>query len=271
MDTYIEMFTEYGLKIVIAILIFIVGKWLAKLVSGMVRKGLEKRKTEPALVTFLCSLTNGVILVLVVVTALGTVGVQTTTFAAVIAAAGLAIGLSLQGSLSNFAAGVLIILFKPFKVGDFIQTGSTMGIVTEVGILFSTLKTPDNKKIIAPNSALMGGVITNFSANPERRVDFTFGVSYSADLDHVIEVLKSVLAEDERILKDPAPTVAVLEHGESSVNLVVRPWVKKEDFWDVFFDTQKKVKQRFDKEGIGIPFPQRDIHIVQDLTKSASA
>lgn len=271
MDNLIVLITDYGVKILVAILIFLIGKWLAKLVTSFMRKALEKRQTEAALTSFLCSLTNGLILVMVVLTALGTVGVQTTTFAAVIAAAGLAIGLSLQGSLSNLASGVLIILFKPFKVGDFIQTGSTTGIVVDVGMLFSTLKTPDNKKIIAPNSALMGGVITNFSANDERRIDLVYGVSYSADLNHVIAVLNELVADDERILKEPAPTIGVLEHGDSSINIAVRPWVKKEVYWDVFFDMQKKVKERFDAEGISIPFPQRDIHIVEDLSKSASA
>lgn len=270
-DNLIETATYYGVRIVGALLIFLIGKWIAGLIVKVLRGAMEKRQTDPVLVSFISSLVSGVLIVLIVITALGTLGVQTTSFAAVIAAAGLAIGLALQGSLSNFASGVLMILFRPFNVGDFIDAGGTMGIVEEVGILFTILKTPDNKKIIAPNSALMGGIITNYSANPTRRVDLTFGVSYSDDLDKVETLLKRILAEDERILPDPEPVVAVSAHADNSVNFVVRPWVKKEDYWGVYFDTHKKVKQRFDAEGISIPFPQRDIHIVEDATKGKTA
>lgn len=268
-DIDVNKYLDYATNLLAALAIFIIGKWITGWIVKLIRVAMEKRKTDPVLVSFISSLAQGALLALVVITALGTLGVQTTSFAALIAAAGLAIGLALQGSLSNFASGVLIILFRPFKVGDFIDAGGTMGIVEEVGILFTILKTPDNKKIIAPNTALMGGVITNFSANPTRRVDMTFGVSYSDDLDKVEQTIKSVILGDARILEDPAPQVAVISHGDNSINFVCRPWVKKEDYWDVLFDTHKKIKQRFDEEGISIPFPQRDIHIVEDKTKSS--
>lgn len=268
-EEVVDAIILYGWKLIIALAIFFIGKWLSGLIIKAIRKNMEKREVDPALTGFLSSLIYGLLLVLVVITALGTVGVQTTSFAAIIAAAGLAIGLALQGSLSNFASGVLIILFRPFKVGDFIDAGGTMGTVNEIGILVTLLDTPDNKRIIAPNSSIMGGVITNFSHNETRRVDMVYGVSYSDDLDKVIELLQNICANDDRVLEDPAPTVAVLSHGDNSVNLVCRPWVKKDDYWDVFFGFHKLVKQEFDKAGVSIPFPQRDIHIIEDTTKSA--
>lgn len=271
MDQYINLIIEWGIKILIALAIFIIGKWLAGVITKGLRKGMEKRNTDQALISFLCSLANGLMIVLVVITALGTVGVETTSLAAVLAAAGLAIGLALQGSLANFASGVLIILFKPFSVGEFIDAGGTMGMVAEVGILFTVLNTPDNKRIIAPNSSIMGGVITNFSANPTRRVDMVFGISYSDNIEATIELFQRLTKEDERILEDPEPTIGVLSHGDNSINIAVRPWVKKEDYWDVFFGFHKLVKEEFDKAGISIPFPQRDIHIVEDTTKSSGA
>ncbi len=270
-DSIVNLISFYGLRILGALTIFIIGKWAAGMIVKVIRSNMEKRETDPVLISFISSLTSGILMVLIIITALGTLGVETTSFAAVIAAAGLAIGLALQGSLSNFASGVLIIMFRPFRVGDFVEAGGTMGVVDEVGILFTILKTPDNKKIISPNAAVMGGNITNFSAHETRRVDMTFGVGYGDDLDKVEQVILKVLSEDPRILTDPAPTVAVSEHGESSVNFVVRPWAKTADYWGVFFDIHKKMKQRFDEEGISIPFPQRDLHIVENQTKSASA
>ncbi len=268
-EEIVDAIILYGWKLIIALAIFFIGKWLTGLITKTLRKNLEKRKVDPAVTGFLSSLSYGLLIILVVITALGTVGVQTTSLAAILAAAGLAVGLALQGSLSNFASGVLIILFRPFKVGDFIDVGGTMGTVQEIGILVTLLDTPDNKRIIAPNSSIMGGVITNFSHNETRRVDMTYGVSYSDDLNKVIELLENICKNDERVLQDPAPTVAVVSHGDNSINIVCRPWVKKEHYWDIFFGFHKVVKEEFDKAGVSIPFPQRDIHIIEDLSKSA--
>jgi small conductance mechanosensitive channel len=197
----------------------------------------------------------------IVIAAISRLGVQTASFVAVLGAAGLAVGLALQGSLANFAAGVLMIIFKPFKVGEFISAGGVTGGVEAMGIFTTVLKSPDNKKIIVPNAKITGDSITNFSANDTRRIDMVAGVSYSDDLAKVKQVLEGILSEDERILKDPAPTIGLLEMADSSINFAVRPWVKTADYWDVFFATQEKIKQRFDAEGISIPFPQRDVHL----------
>jgi Small-conductance mechanosensitive channel len=205
---------------------------------------------------------------LFVIASISKLGIETTSFAAVIAAAGLAIGLALQGSLSNFAAGVLLILFKPFKAGNFIKAGGEAGIVVEVGLLMTELKTPDGVKLMLPNSSVMKGAITNFSVNPIRRVDMVIGVSYSDDLSKVMEVLKDMLSKDERVLEDPAAFIGVSELADSSINLVCRPWVKSADFWQFKCDFTKLVKERFDEEGISIPFPQRDVHLFQEGTAS---
>lgn len=246
-----------------AILIFIIGKWIAGVVTGLMRKGMKKREVDPALISFLGSLVYYTLMVAVVIAAIQQLGIQTTSFVAVLGAAGLAVGFALQGALSNFASGTLIILFKPFRIGDFIDAGGTAGIVEDIGVLVTVLKTPDNKKIIAPNSSIMGGVITNFSANPTRRIDMVFGIGYGDDIDKAKAVIKDVLASRSEILEDPAPTVEVVELGDSSVNLCVRPWVKKEDYWTVFFGLNADIKKRFDAEGITIPFPQRDVHLFQ--------
>jgi small conductance mechanosensitive channel len=197
----------------------------------------------------------------VIIAAVGKLGVQTASFVAVIGAAGLAVGLALQGSLANFAAGVLMVIFKPFKVGDFIEAGGSTGVVEEIGIFTTELKSPDNKKIIVPNAKVTGDNIINYTAKDKRRVDIVAGVSYSSDLDKVRKVLEEILSGDDRILQEPAPTISVLELANSSVNFAVRPWVKPADYWDVFFAIQEKIKKSFDAEGIAIPFPQHDVHI----------
>ncbi len=260
----IEFVTLYGIQILIALAIFIIGKWVAKVVTNGVRKVMEKRNVDPALISFAGNLIYSIMLIFVVIAAIDKIGVQTTSFIAVIGAAGLAVGLALQGSLANFASGVLIILFRPFKIGDFIDAGGAVGVVEEISILVTILKTPDNKKIIAPNAAIMGGVITNVTANDTRRVDMVFGVSYTDDLEKVKSILEEIIASDERILKDPAPQVVVAEHGDSSINFKVRPWTATGDYWGVYFDMHMKVKLRFDQEGISIPFPQRDVHLFQE-------
>jgi small conductance mechanosensitive channel len=199
----------------------------------------------------------------VIVAAIGTLGVQTTSFVAVLGAAGLAVGFALQGSLSNFAAGVMLIVFRPFKAGDYVEAGGTAGSVQEVSIFTTVMKTPDNKKVIIPNSQITGGSITNYSAMETRRVDMVFGIGYGDNIKQAKDTLEQILAADERILKDPAPTIAVSELADSSVNFVVRPWVKTADYWAVYFDLTEKVKLTFDEKGISIPFPQQDVHMHQ--------
>jgi len=252
---------DIGVRVLIAIAIFIIGRWLASLVTKMVKRAMATANVEETLTTFLGNLLYYVLLAAVVIATINQLGVQTTSLLAVLGAAGLAVGLALQGSLSNFAAGVMIVGFRPYKVGDFIEAGGVTGVVEQVQIFTTVMRTGDNKKIIVPNSQIMAGEITNYSANPTRRVDLVAGCGYDDDLDKVRAVLKDILAKDERVLADPAPTVAVLELGDSSVNFVVRPWVKSEDYWGVYFDVTEQIKKRFDAEGIAIPYPQRDLHV----------
>ncbi len=251
----------YGLKVIAAIVILIVGWIAAKAIRSILRRMLTKMRADAALVSFTSSLTYVGLMVFVVIAALGQLGVQTTSFIAVIGAAGLAIGLALQGSLSNFAAGVLMIIFKPFKVGDYIEGAGVGGVVEEIGIFTMEMKSGDNKKIIVPNAKMLGDNIVNYTAKETRRVDIVAGVSYGDDIDKVKKVLEEILAADERILKDPPPTIGVLALADSSVNFAVRPWVKSTDYWNVFFAIQEQIKKRFDAEGISIPFPQQDVHV----------
>lgn len=258
----------YGMKVVAALVILIVGLWLAKRLKGLFATVLTKRNLDATLVAFLSSLAYTGLVVLVVVAAISKLGVETTSFAAVIASAGLAIGLALQGSLSNFAAGVLLIIFKPFKAGDLIEAAGHLGSVKEVGLLTTELATLDNRQVIAPNSTVLGAPIINLNGYDKRRVDMVVGVSYRDDLDKVKQIIEEVIAEDDRILKDPEPQIAVCTLNNSSVDFVVRPWCKPADYWGVNFDFTKKVKQRFDAEGVTIPFPQRDVHLYQEALKS---
>lgn len=259
-----EWVALYGLRILGAVLILVIGRFVAIGIKKLTRKFMEKSKVDDTLISFVTSLAYVGMLTFVIIAALGKLGIQTASFIAVLGAAGLAVGLALQGSLANFAAGVLMIIFKPFNVGDMIEGGGASGIVEEIGIFTTELRSPDNKKIIVPNAKMTGDNITNYTAKDSRRIDMVAGVSYSDDLDKVRSVLQDILSSDDRILEDPAPTIGVLEMADSSVNLAVRPWVKTADYWDVFFDTQKKIKQRFDAEGISIPFPQRDVHLYRN-------
>jgi small conductance mechanosensitive channel len=257
------MGVEYGTKILGALIILIVGFWVAKMIRKGVAGLMEKRGVDPTLISFVASLLHMVMKIFIIVAALEKLDIKTTSFVAILGAAGLAIGLALQGSLANFAAGVLMIIFKPFKVGDFIEAGGTMGSVVEIGIFTTILNSPDNKKIIIPNAGVTGGNITNFNANGTRRVDLVAGIGYSDDIDKAKVVIDGILAADDRILKDPAPTVAVVEMADSSVNLVVRPWCSGADYWGVYFDTTESIKKKFDEAGISIPFPQRDVHLYE--------
>ena len=252
---------SFGKNIVIALLIFYVGKFVISLVVRALRKVMRKQEVDKTLETFVCNLVRVALMVVVVIAAIGALGIQTTSFIAIFGAAGLAVGLALQGSLSNFAAGVLIVLFRPYRVGDFIEAAGIAGAVEQVQILTTVLRTGDNKRIIVPNGQIMDSIITNYSANDTRRVDMVVGVSYSDDLDKVRATLQELIAAEERILDDPAPTIAVSELADSSVNFVVRPWVKTPDYWGVMFDLTEAIKKRFDQEGISFPFPQQDVHI----------
>jgi len=267
MDTIIAKLQEwgafYGLKIVAAIIVLIVGRWIAKAIRKLVKKILIKRNVDPTLVSFVGNLTYIALLTFVIIAALAQLGIQTTSFIAVIGAAGLAVGLALQGGLANFAAGFLMIVFRPFKVGHFIEGAGATGIVEEIHIFTTQLRTPDNKTVIIPNAKLMGDNIINYSAKDTRRVDLVVGVSYTDDLQKVKQVLQDIVKKDSRILQDPASMIAVKELADSSVNFVVRLWVKTADYWDVYFDTTENVKKRFDAEGISIPFPQQDVHLYE--------
>ena len=257
---------QYGLSFLAAILIIIIGKWLARMLSSLTERLMTKAHVEKTIASFIRHITYIGLMVFVVIAALGKLGIQTTAFIAVLGAAGLAVGLALQGSLSNFAAGVLLILFKPYKVGDFISAGGTMGTVEEIQIFNTILNAPDNRREIVPNAKITGDNITNFSAIEKRRIDLIFGISYNDNIKTAKEALQSVVEADERVLKDPKPVIAVSELGDSSVNLVCRPWVAPGDYWNVYFDTLEKGKLELEKRGITIPFPQRDVHLYQEKT-----
>ena len=252
---------SFGPKILAAILIFLIGKWLARKLSELTAKAMQKARVEPILVGFSRNIIYMALLVFVVLAALNQVGVQTTSFLAIIGAAGLAIGLALQGSLSNFAAGVMLVFFRPFKVGDYVEAGGTSGTVKEIMLFNTRLTTPDNKAVFVPNGSIISSTITNYSAHDTRRVDMVFGCSYDDDMIMAKKVLSDIIAADERILADPAPTIAMRELADSSVNFVVRPWVKTGDYWDVLDDIHEQVKLRFDAEKLSIPYPQRDVHV----------
>ena len=258
-----EIGTVFGVKIVGAIVVFVVGRWIAKLFGRFIRKLLDKREVDPTVTKFVGNLTYFALFTFVVLAALGLLGIQTTSFIAVLGAAGLAIGLALQGSLANFAAGFLLVLFRPFKVGDFIDAAGVAGTVEAIQIFTTQLATPDNKTIIIPNAKLTGDNIINFSSKGTRRADMVFGIGYGDDIDKARDIITDVLSKDGRVLKDPPIQVAVSELANSSVNFVTRAWVNAADYWGVVFDATEAVKKRFDAEGVSIPFPQRDVHIYE--------
>lgn len=264
METVTNWAYLYGPMLIGAIVILIIGLWLARLLTGLTRRLLVRREVEPTLITFGCNLLHAALIVFVVIAALSQLGIQTTSFIAVIGAAGLAIGLALQSSLSNFAAGVMILIFHPFRVGDVVEGAGIIGVVEELHIFTTQFKTGDNKVVFIPNGKLMGDNIVNYSRKGTRRLDLVIGIGYGDDIRKAKDILQQLLAEDERVLPEPAPVVAVLELGDSSVNLAVRPWVKSEDYWGLHFDTLENIKLRFDAEGISIPFPQRDVHLFQE-------
>jgi len=255
-----DVIFHYGMNILFAIITLIIGLMVARLVAGGVSKVLTKRELDKTIIDFISSMVRYVVIAFVVIAALSRIGVETTSFVAIIGAAGLAVGLALQGSLSNFASGVLIIALRPFKAGEYIEAAGTAGVVESVQIFSTTLTTADNKYVVVPNSSILGGNIVNYSRKPTRRIDLMIGVSYSADLAKTKAVLEAVLAANSKVLPTPAPQVAVAELADSSVNLVVRPWVNGGDYWPVRFELMEAIKNGLDEAGIDIPFPQMDIH-----------
>lgn len=257
---------QFLINLATAAAIFFIGKWIAKTVAGLIKKAMDKAKVDPTLSKFVKNLTNAILLVFVVLAALAKLGVPTTSAVAILGAAGLAVGFALQGSLSNFAAGIMMIIFKPFAVDDYIEAGGTAGTVKEIDIFNTIMNTPDNKRVIVPNAQITGGNIINYSTNGTRRVDLVMGVSYDDDLKKARQVIESVLKADDRVLADPAYTVAVSELADSSVNFVVRPWVKGADYWGVYFDLTEKLKVELEANGLSIPYPQRDVHMINAPT-----
>jgi small conductance mechanosensitive channel len=265
LDTAIQFLQNQGMPFIInlftAILIFWIGKKVVKVIVKLVKKVLEKAKMDDMLVSFVGAILNGLLMIVIAVAALDQLGVPTNSLVALIGAAGIAIGMAMKDSLNNFACGVLLIVFKPFKIGDFVEAAGVAGTIEKISIFNTIFKTGDNKQVIVANGSIYGGTITNFSAKPTRRVDMVFGIGYDADIKKAKEILMDIVVADERVLADPAPLVAVSELADSSVNFVVRPWVNSADYWNVNRDTHEKVKLAFDDAGISIPFPQMDVHL----------
>ena len=261
MNYAIEITSNFGLKLLTALIVVIVGRQLVKILLKVIKVALEKASTEETVRSFIANLLNTGFTVIIFVAAINQLGVETTSIIALLGAAGLAIGLALQGSLANFAAGILIVIFRPYKVGDYIEAGTNVGTVKDIQIFSTVLRTPDNKAIVVPNGSIMDGSITNYSEQPTRRIDIIASCSYEDDLDKVKQVLKTILDNEERILTEPKPQIAVSELAESSVNFIVRPWVNSSDYLPVMYSLLENIKKTFDKKGISIPYPQSDIHI----------
>ncbi|MBN2635155.1 MAG: mechanosensitive ion channel [Prolixibacteraceae bacterium] len=256
-----DLIMIYGPKLIGAIITLIIGLWVINILQRVVRKGFEKRNVDISLRGFLNSMIGILLKIMLFISVVGMLGVEMTSFIAILGAAGLAVGLALSGTLQNFAGGVMILIFKPFKVGDYIDAQGHSGSVNEIQIFNTILKTPDNKTIIIPNGGLSTGSMVNYSAEPQRRVDFVFGIAYGDDMDKARSVLQKLIDDDERILKEPAPFIAVSELADSSVNIVVRVWADAANYWGIYFDMHEKVYKTFDKEGLNIPFPQMDVHL----------
>ncbi len=256
-----QLVTEHGPNVVYALIVLIAGFIAAKAIRGLVRRALGRTRLDATLIPFVTGLVYYALLVFVVLAVLGRFGIQTASFIAVLGAAGFAVGLAMQGTLSNFAAGVMLLIFRPFKVGDVIEAGGSVGTVREIGIFATVLDSPDNVRIVLPNSGVYGQVVKNFSFNDTRRIDLVVGVSYDDDLSRAVEAVRSVLGADPRVLAEPAAVVAVSELADSSVNFVVRPWCKREDYWTLRWDLTRALKQELERAGCSIPFPQRDVHL----------
>lgn len=260
MDTLVKFATTYGIKVIGAILVLIAGRIVAGWARKLVRKTMTRSKTDPAIIGFTSAIVYYLVIIFAVVAALGNFGVETASLVAVLGAAGFAIGFALQGSLSNFAAGVMLLVFRPYKIGDYVDAGGAAGTIRDMGIFTTEMTTPDNIKIMIPNSKIFGDTIKNITANDTRRVDMVFGIGYGSSIEKAQEIIQQAFESDERVLKDPAYQIAVAELADSSVNLVARPWVKTSDYWDVKFDLTRKIKEAFDAQDIEIPFPQVMMH-----------
>jgi small conductance mechanosensitive channel len=261
----------WGTRILFALAIFYIGRIVVSVICGLVEKLMHSRRMDDVLIRFLGAIMRWLLLLFVIIASLSQLGIDTTSLVALLAAAGLAIGLSLQGSLSNLAAGVLLITFRPFTKGDFVEAGNAMGVIETISIFTTTMTTPDNKEVIIPNSAILGNNITNFSARSTRRVDMVFGVSYGDDLRRARQLLEEIIAADDRVLADPPPQIVVGELADSSVNFLVRPWVQSADYWPVLWDTTEAVKLKFDEAGITIPFPQVEISMPRPTEEAAAS
>jgi small conductance mechanosensitive channel len=263
LPSIMELVTTWGIKVLGALAVLIIGRIIAGLMRGMVVKGMQRAGTDATLTPFVSSMVYYLVLSLVVIAVLGLFGVPTAQFVAILGAAGLAVGLALQGTLSNFAAGVMLLVFRPFRVGDFVEVGGSAGSVVAIRVFSTTMNTGDNVRIVVPNSSVWGSVIKNYSVNDTRRNDMVVGVSYDDDLGKVMEIINGVLAADSRVLQDPEPLVAVDEMANSSMNLVVRPWCKRDDYWGLRRDLTRKLKEELEAAGCSIPFPQQDVHMHQ--------
>jgi len=260
-DYLMNLLLTHGPNIALALVTLIIGLWIIGAITKSIGKFMTNRGVDPSLTPFLKSLISAILKIMLFISVIGMIGIEATSFIAILGAAGLAVGLALQGTLQNFAGGVIILLLKPFKVGDFIDAVGYVGTVNQIQIFNTVLKTPDNKTIIIPNGQLANAAMTNFSSEPKRRVDWTFGVGYGDDADKTKQVILDLINEDERILKDPEPFIALSELADSSVNFVVRVWVNSGDYWGVFFDMNEKIYKKFAEVGLNIPFPQMDVHV----------
>jgi small conductance mechanosensitive channel len=261
MDKVTDFVVEHGPTVLGALVTLIIGLWIVGRITSAIRKAIGKTKVDPMLGSFLAGIAGMLLKVMLFIAVLGMVGVETASFAAILAAAGFAVGMALSGTLGNFASGVMLLLFRPFTKGDFVEAGGHSGVVEEISIFMTEMRTGDNKQILVPNSAITGGSIVNYSAKETRRVDLTIGIGYDDDIKKTHDVLNRILGEKDYVLKDPAWTVAVSELGDNSVNFVVRPWVKSADYWTAYFDLTETIKLTFDAEGISFPYPQRDVHL----------
>lgn len=262
-NTAIEWLQTNILSLVLALAIFYIGRMIARFIATLVQKVMIRASVEAILIDFVVGIVRSVLILFVIIAALGQLGVDTTSLVALLGAAGIAVGLALKDSLQNFASGVMLIMFRPFKAGDFVEAGGATGVVEKISIFSTLMRTPDNKEVIIPNGNIYGNNITNFSARDTRRVDMVFGIGYDSDLKKAKELLQDIISKDERVLSEPAPVIAVSELADSSVNFIVRPWVNSADYWGLYWDMQEKVKLSFDEAGISIPFPQMDVHIAK--------
>ena len=264
MESVTELVSMWGIRVVGAITVLIIGRVVAGMVRSALRRGLERSNMDSTLIPFLSGMAYYLMITFVIIAVLGIFGIPTAQFVAVLGAAGLAVGLAMQGTLSNFAAGVMLLIFRPFRVGDYVEAAGTAGSVQSIGVFSPALNTPDNIQIIVPNSVIYGQIIKNYSTNKTRRIDLVVGVSYSDDLGRAADTIRQVLGADPRVLEDPEPTVAVSEMADSSMNIVVRPWCKASDYWSLRCDLTRTLKEQLEAAGCSIPFPQRDVHLSRE-------